>query len=561
MLNYRPGVRAAFGLLVLLPFPAFSGDTLDSPAVEAALRMIRPSGIRAHMRFLSDALLEGRAPDSPGYEIAARYVAAQLESLSLRPGADGSWYQNVPFRKSVLDQPKSTLVLIRDGKEQSLVDGQDYVLTANITNRELSLEAPIVFAGFGVTAPEEKYDDYTGIDVRGKIVAMFSGAPPRFSSTIRAYYADDMVKAENAKLRGAAGIFTLFLPEDLKRQPWDWNVPQYRAGEIRWLEQSGEPHHPYSYSGAAILNLRASEILFNGAPHTLEEAYRAARQSQPLAFPLPWSARVRGFYNMKSFSSPNVVGILEGSDPLLKSEYVVYTAHLDHLGICPPVDGDKICHGTLDNASGVAALLEIARAYASLPVRPRRSLAFVFVTGEEAGLLGSDYFAHFPTVPSSHIVANVNLDELPGLLYPMKDVVSLGTEHSSLQSNVGRAAHKIGYGLAPDPMPEESFFIRSDQYSFVLRGIPSVYLSDGPGSSDPRINGLEVVKKWNVTRYHTPSDNMEQPMDFDSAARAADLIFLVGYDVAQQDHIPVWNKGDFFGTHFGPLHPSSIDSH
>jgi len=548
---------AACLLSLLLPLASFPPDVLDSPSIDAALHTIRPEAIRAHMRFLSDPLLEGRAPDSAGYEIAARYVATQLESLGLKPGANGSWYQGVPFRKSVLDQSKSTLVLVKDGKDQPLLDGQDYVLTANIVKSELALDAPIVFAGFGVTAPEEKYDDYAGVDVRGKIVAMFSGAPPRFASTIRAFYADEMIKAQNAATHGAIAILTLFLPEDLKRQPWDWNVPQYRAGETRWLEQSGEPHNPYSYSGVAVLNLHASELLFTGAPRSLDDAYAAARHSRPLAFPLPWSARVRSAYTMKNFSSPNIVGVLEGSDPQLKREYVVYSAHVDHLGICPPVNGDNVCHGSFDNASGVAALLEIARAFASLPNRPRRSIVFVFVTGEEAGLLGSDYYAHFSTVPSASIVANVNIDEVPGLLYPMKDVVALGAEHSSLRFSVERAAKKIGYNITEDPMPEENYFIRSDQYSFVLRGIPSVYVSDGPGSSDPSVNGLEVLKNWNVTRYHTPLDNMEQPMDFASATRATQLIFLVGYDVAQQEQIPVWNGDDFFGSRFGGLHPSS----
>ena len=555
-----------FGAVLLFAFSlVFSSNpvpeaALDSPSVDAALRAIRPDAIRAHMRFLSDSLLEGRATDSPAYGISARYVATELESLSLQPGADGSWYQNVPFRKSLLDQSGSTLVFVKDGKEQALVDGQDYALTANIAQQQLSLDAPIVFAGFGVSAPEENYDDYAGADVRGKIVAVFSGAPSRFASTIRAFYADDMIKARAAESHGAAAILTLFLPEDLKRQPWDWNVPQYRAGETRWLEQTGQPHNPYSYSGVAILNLHAAKLLFEGAPHSLEEAYVAARHSRPLTFALPWNARVRSTYSMKSFSSPNIVGVLEGSDPKLKREYVVYTAHVDHLGICPPIGGDNVCHGALDNASGVAALLEIARAYASLPVRPRRSIAFVFVTGEEAGLLGSDYFAHFPTVPFSSIVADVNVDELPGLLYPMKNIVALGAEHSSLQFNAERAAKKMGYRLVEDPMPEENFFIRSDQYSFVLRGIPSVYLSDGPGSSDPAVNGLEIIRKWNVTRYHTPLDSMDQPLDFASAARATQLIFLVGYDIAQQDQVPVWNRDDFFGSRFGALHPSSNPS-
>jgi len=208
----------------------------------------------------------------------------------------------------------------------------------------------------------------------------------------------------------------------------------------------------------------------------------------------------------------------------------------------------------MDNASGTSSLLEIARAYASLPQPPRRSVLFVFVTGEEMGLLGSDYFAHFPSVPLKSIVANVNIDGAPGLYYPMKDVVVLGAEHSTMGNEVTAAARQIGYELTPDPMPEEVMFIRSDQYSFVLQGVPAVDVTDGIKATDPKVNGLEVIKKWLTTRYHTPLDNMDQPMDFDSAAKGAVMNFLVGYEVAELSGIPAWNQGDFFGTTFGPRH-------
>jgi Zn-dependent M28 family amino/carboxypeptidase len=252
--------------------------------------------------------------------------------------------------------------------------------------------------------------------------------------------------------------------------------------------------------------------------------------------------------------SSNIVAELKGSDPALRDQYVVYTAHVDHLGICPAIEGDNVCHGALDNASGTSTLLEIARAYASLPQPPRRSVVFAFVTGEEMGLLGSDYFAHFPTVPLKSIVANVNIDGAPGVYFPLQDVVALGAEHSTLGGEVAAAAKVMGYDVSPDPMPEEVSFIRSDQYSFVLQGVPAVDIEDGGKSTDPKINGLEVIKKWLVTRYHTPLDNMEQPIDFDAAAKGAVMNFLVGYQVAQHDRVPSWNKGDFFGTAFGPRH-------
>jgi len=255
-----------------------------------------------------------------------------------------------------------------------------------------------------------------------------------------------------------------------------------------------------------------------------------------------------------TYESPNIIGEIVGSDPALRDQFVVYTAHVDHLGICPPIDGDNVCHGAFDNASGVSTLLEIARAYASLPRPPRRSVLFVFVTGEEMGLLGSDYFAHAPTVPLNKIVANVNIDGAPGLRFPMKDVVAMGAEHSNIDKVAESAAREIGYALIPDPMPEETGFIRSDQYSFVLQGVPAVNMSSGITSSDPTINALELQKKWLITRYHTPLDNMDQPFDYESGAKAAGLNFLVGYELAQRNQPPEWNKGDFFGTKFAQKH-------
>jgi Zn-dependent M28 family amino/carboxypeptidase len=325
-------------------------------------------------------------------------------------------------------------------------------------------------------------------------------------------------------------------------------------GSTNWLDKAGTPHDAFPFGGLAQFSETGAAVLFANGPKTLEEAFAAARSSKPQAFPLPRSARIRTVSSQTTYESPNIIGEVVGSDPALRDQYVVYTAHVDHLGICPPIDGDNVCHGALDNASGVATLLEIARAYASLKQPPRRSVLFVFVTGEEMGLIGSDYFAHFPTVPLNKIVANVNIDGAPGLLFPMKDVVAMGAEHSSIDKIAESAAREIGYALIPDPMPEENDFVRSDQYSFVLQGVPAVNVSDGITATDPKINGLAIEKKWLVTRYHTPLDNMEQPIDYDSGAKAAGLNFLVGYELAQQNQPPEWNKGDFFGTKFAQKH-------
>jgi len=539
----------------------------DHAAVEVATKVIRPEQIRAHIRFLADSLLQGREPGTPGYDIAARYVATELEGMGLRPGVSGSWFQAVPLQKAVTEAAASSVTLTVNGKDQKLADAKDYVLStwfgnaASIgepTGAQSDVSAPAVFVGFGVTAPDQKYDDYAGVDVRGKVVVGFYGAPSTFPSTERAYYSDGVVKAKNAVAHGAVGVVSLMIPEDWKRYPWEWLVPQIQVGEMHWLDKNNVPHDFFpELRGNVLLSQHGGELLFAGSPKTLDQAVADARAGKPQAFAMPVGVHIHTVAVQSVIQSSNIVAELKGSDPTLRDQYVVYTAHVDHLGICPAVEGDNVCHGALDNASGTSTLLEIARAYASLPHPPRRSVLFAFVTGEEMGLLGSDYFAHFPTVPLKSIVANVNIDGAPGTFFPMKDVVALGAEHSSLGEEVASAAKLMGYDVSPDPMPEEVSFIRSDQYSFVLQGVPAVDIEDGVKSTDPKINGLEVIKKWLVTRYHTPLDNMEQPIDFDEAAKGAVMNFLVGYQVAQHDGVPSWNKGDFFGTTFGPRHAGS----
>jgi hypothetical protein len=537
-------------------------NATDRAAMDAATKAIRPEQIRAHIRFLSDTLLQGRAPGTAGYDIAARYVATELEGMGLHPAVSGKWYQPVPLERAVTDEAASSFALTVNGKEQRLTDAKDYMLSTWFATpagkdkkAESDVDAPIVFVGFGVTAPDQKYDDYAGVDVHGKIIATIYGAPSSFPSTERAYYSDGVVKAKNAVAHGATGVISIMLPEDWKRYPWEWLVPQIQMGEMHWLNKDGVPHDFFpQLKGYVLLNEKTAEALFAGAPKTLGQVFAAAKASKPQSFALPATARIHTVANTTVIESPNIVAELKGSDPSLRDQYVVYTAHVDHLGICPAVDGDNVCHGALDNASGTASLLEIARAYAGLPKPPRRSVLFVFVTGEEMGLLGSDYFAHYPTVPLKSIVANVNIDGAPGAYFPMKDVVVLGSEHSNMSEEVNSAAKALGYDLSPDPMPEEVLFIRSDQYSFVLQGVPAVDVTDGVKSTDPKVNGLDVVKKWLVTRYHTPLDNMDQPIDFESTAKGSLMNFLIGYEVAQRPGVPEWNKGDFFGSTFGPRH-------
>lgn len=495
-----------------------------SPPPAGAAGQIRPAALHAHMSFLADDLLEGRGTATRGHEIAARYVAAQLAAAGLDPGVNGGWLQQVPLRRGELDPEASSVEIIRPGGERSrLVLGEDYVMGGGF-RPSTEVEAPVVFVGYGVTAPELDHDDYAGVDAKGTIVAFLGGAPAAFRSEERAYYSAQ--KAENAAAHGAVGTLRLWSAEDEKVGPWSTVVRSLaHAASFTWLD-GGEPHGSLSQlRGNAWLGPEASKAFSTG------ESMRV---------------RITKKSVLSDVQSPNVVALLPGSDPRLRNEYVVFTAHLDHLGIGDAVNGDTIYNGAVDDASGVAALIEIARAFASLPESPRRSLLFVAVTAEEPGLIGSDYFVHNPPVPIDAIVADVNIDGAS--VWPFESLFVRGAEHSTLARAVDAAAAAAGVKVVPDPFPERMMFLGSDQYSFVQRGIPSL-IAGATRSGEARRIALE----WLNTRYHAPGDDMAQTLDFEAAARFTRLVFLIGYNIAQDDERPRWNAGNFYGERFGTL--------
>jgi len=517
--------------------------------VEKALARIRPEAIRAHMRFLADDLLEGRGTGTRGYELAAKYVAARFEALGLAPaGTGGSYFQPVPLRRIVTVEPKCSLALIRDGKRTELKYGEDYLLTSSsLAETDTQVTAPLVYVGFGVSAPELGYDDYAGVDVRGKIVVLLSGAPATFPSDQRAYYSITQLKMDAALERGAVAVLGFLTPTDAKRLPWETFVRVLKAPSYQWLTEAGVPFRARpQIRGVGALGRKPTESLFVAAPHSLDEVFKAAEAGRPLSFPLPVQASMRTVSEHGRAESPNVAALLRGSDPKLRDEVVVLTAHLDHLGIGEPVDGDAIYNGAYDNASGVASLLEMANAFASLPTPPRRSVLFLAVTGEENRLQGSEYFVHHPTVPRNAIVADINVDMIL-MLHPLRDVIAFGAEHSSLGQTTAQAARTLGLAVSPDPFPEEVVFIRSDQLSFILEGIPSLFLNPGFLTDDPAA-GPAAVQKWLQTTYHHPSDDMSQTIDFEAGTQFVRLNFLVSYLVAQAAEAPHWKAGDFFGS-------------
>jgi Zn-dependent M28 family amino/carboxypeptidase len=317
------------------------------------------------------------------------------------------------------------------------------------------------------------------------------------------------------------------------------------------IGKDGVPFDTYPELKARIaVSVAKSKELLATTGRNPETLMNEAVSGKTQSFELPVTAKIHIVSQLEDATSPNVVAVLPGSDPQLENEYVVYSAHLDHLGIGEPDKGDSINNGAYDNASGSAVLMEVARAFASMSPRQKRSVLFVNVTAEEKGLLGAYYFSRYPTVPQGSIVADINLDEIASL-FPLKDVVAFGAEHSSLNNDVLAAAKQTGFEITPDPYPEQVYFIRSDQFPFVRRGIPSIFISPGEKSSDPKVNGKAIYTNWLENLYHTPHDEFTLPFDWPTNVRLAKLNFLIGERVANAATRPVWKKNDVFQQKFG----------
>ena len=521
--------------------------SIDGPEVRRGVDAIRPHALGAHMRFLADDLLEGRGTGTRGYEIAARYVASEFERVGLTPGGDaGTWFQPIAFRRASLVPTLCGVTLVHGVTRRDLVFERDFLMGADTYRRSTDVTADVVFAGYGVTAPEQAYDDFAGIEARGKIVAVLSGAPPRFPHTLRAHYSNGRIKNANLSSHGAIGVLTIRTPIDERRSTWEKIVPQNRMASMHWLDARGVPDGiAPTLQGSATLHRAAATRLFEGASQSLEEVFAAADQGKVRGFALPLKVRLRRASRHESVTSSNVAGMLRGSDPRLAEEVVVISAHLDHLGVGSPVKGDSIYNGAFDNATGIAAMIELAASFSSARPRPRRSLLFLAVTGEEKGLQGSSWFASHPTVPIRRIVADLNLD-MYVMVRPLREVVAFGSEHSTLGAAVQQAAARLGIRVVPDPAPEEVVFVRSDQYSFVRAGVPSLFVVGAPGPQ-----GAEATRQWRRTIYHSPQDDLSQPLDLESLARFTRLHYVLTHLVANQPSRPRWTQGDFFGDLYG----------
>jgi hypothetical protein len=540
--NYRhlQAIAAALLPIGLAGAAAPAGE----PDFEAA-------SIHGHIEFLADDLLEGRAAGTRGYDIAASYVASAFRGLGLEPAGNDGFLQHFDLIQSRLVEGSGSLALSGPEGTEALETPGDYMLSGSYLDAETALSAPITFVGFGVTAPELGYDDYAGLDVSGHVLAMFGGAPATFPHNQRAYYSTAEAKYPNAVERGAVGLLVFRTREHYERYKWETTVQAYAFPGMRWVAEDGRVANTYpQLEFGASLSPRGLEKLLEGTGIDPESLYDQAEEGIAGGRALGKRVEVARLSEHQRFRSSNVAAVLRGSDPDLRDEYVVITAHLDHIGIGPARDGDAIYNGAYDNAAGVAIMLEVARALAESETPPARSILFLALGGEEKGLLGSDYFAEYPTVPMDRIVANVNID-MPLFIYPLADVVAFGAQHSSLKDPVERAAARAGLSLSPDPMPEEVLFIRSDQYPFVRKGVPAVFLVSGFTSSDPDIDAGKEFTGFLQTHYHQPSDDVGLPFNDESALAFTRAKYHMIRYIADDSRRPTWNEGDFFGEKFG----------
>jgi Zn-dependent M28 family amino/carboxypeptidase len=528
----------------------------NSSGTSTAATAIDENTLRAHIKYLSDDLLEGRGPGTRGGDLAAKYIAAQFEALGLKgAGPNGSFFQPVSL-VGVNANPKPTLSVSGDGgKKESFKFADDFVSFTGAQTEDVSVDADLVFVGYGIESPEQRWNDYKGeaADYRGKILVMLVNDPPAtasepnlFGGRALTYYGRWTYKYEEAARRGAAGAILLHTDESAG---YPWSVVRTSNGSWRYdIAREAGSQTPFLKLRAWMTNDAAGRLM-RLAGQDLEALRRqaATREFQPVKLNLKASIDIKS--ELKRIVSPNVVATIQGRDPRLRDEYVIFSAHWDHLGIgAPNKQGDTIYNGALDNATGVAAMIAIAEAIMKMPAseRPRRSIMFLIPTAEEQGLLGSEWYATHPLVPLARTAANVNLDSM-NILGPTHDFVPLGANRSSLEAIVEAVARDRGLRVAPDPRPEQGSFYRSDHFPFAKVGVPSISLKEGADYvGRPKGWGEEKFRAYNTANYHQPSDEYSDSWDFRGMVQETELALEIGRRIADQTELPRFNPSDEF---------------
>jgi Zn-dependent M28 family amino/carboxypeptidase len=482
--------------------------------------------------------MEGRLTGTAGYQRAADYVVRRLQEIGLEPAGTSGYFQVVGFEEQFVDHAASKAALVTGGRETALDLPKDMIIGRGDGRRPERLEAPLVFAGYGLHIPEAGHDDFAGLDLRGKVAVVIGGGPAEISGALKSHARRDRVRllAE----RGAAGVISLTTEKAIET-PWARSMAQAGQSGMYFADPAIRDLKTAFFS--ASFNTATSQKLFARAGRTFAEISSLADASRPLPrFEMKQSLRATTVTRHRSVASPNVVARLPGSDARLKNEHVVLSAHLDHLGTGQPINGDGLYNGAMDNAAGVSALLDIAQSYRERRQRPKRSILFVFVTAEEKGLLGSRYFALRPTVPAKSLVANLNIDmALP--IFPLRSVIAMGAEESSLGADAAAVGKSMGLPLVPDPFPDRNSFTRSDQYSFIRQGVPSLAFKFGFAKDGPE---AEIERNWRSTRYHAPSDDLDQLVQRQDAIRLNDYVGALALHAANAPRRPQWLQQSFF---------------
>ena len=493
-----------------------------------------------YVKVLADDKMEGRGTGSDGLRKAEAYVVEQLQKSGLEPAGESGFYQSVEFDERRIDEKASFATLLRTGQQDSLILGEDAYFSSSVDMPSKEITAPLEFVGYGLKIPERALDDFAGLDLQGKVVVYISGSPEDIPSALSAHSQTPMERNKTLRAAGAIGVIRILNPSAMDA-PWARLASNRTSAAMQLADPKMQDSTDIKV--ALTFNPASAEKLFVGSGHSFAEIEALAKDRKPLPrFPLVTTLKAHAAIDSKIIESDNVIGKLSGTDPVLKNQYVVLSAHIDHLGIGAPINGDSIYNGAMDNGSGSALLLDIAARLRAHPEKLRRSVLFVFVTAEEKGLLGSRYFAAHPTVDARSMVADINTDMfLP--IVPLKTLLVLGIDESSLGARAAAVAQSLGVHPIPDPMPLRNIFIRSDQYSFVLHGIPSVMMScwAEPGTPDEH-----VLETWLSTRYHAPSDDVNQPVNLQAAALFEEIVLRLLSDTANADQRPRWNDNSFF---------------
>jgi Zn-dependent M28 family amino/carboxypeptidase len=491
-----------------------------------------------HIKVLAADNMEGRDTGSPGLKRAEAYVVSQLQAAGLQPAGVNGYYQPVKFESRQLVEKESSAALVRDGKAEPLTLGEDAIFSTRV-DLAPKVDAPLVFVGYGLSIPEKDSDDLAGLDLKGKVAVLITGSPSQIPSALAAHHQTAGERWKAFHEAGAVGIISIPNPASMD-VPWTRTSlnrlhPSMELAGAEFNETAGE-------NLALYLNPAHADKLFAGSGHSFAELAELAKSRQPLPrFPLNVSIQAKARVRKKMVESANLVARLPGNDAQLKNEYVVLSAHIDHVGIGEPVNGDRIYNGAMDNASGVAVLLDVAASLKKHPENLKRSLLFVFVTGEEKGLLGSKYFAAHPTVDRKSMVADINIDMFRPLV-PLKMLTVLGMAESDLGDAARQVAESEGVSVQPDPQPLRNVFVRSDQYSFIRQGIPALALDIAPTTPEEK----QIYQDWLTYRYHAPSDDVNQPVDLGAAGKYEDIIRKLMIKVANDANRPQWKADSFF---------------